>query len=174
MSPTISNQKNVLEGACLEKTATLSDDSHLYSAAFVYESAQVTNKSVLRNGVRVFGSARVSNSKLRGRVTVCDHAIVRDARVEGCAELDGYALVTASDQVLSGDTGRYLWTTFVEKKPGRRKEKILRFGCERHPLSKWTAAFQREKVRQHTTGDKEVVRHLATVVRTARAFWRER
>lgn len=158
------------EGGWVAATASVSPRSYVASRAKVYDTAVLHGDARALDNSRVYGEAYISGGTVRGDARVCgsatvwngvirDSAVVRDrarvgrgAVVGGTTWVDGRALLSQgacilkTEDLAAGTLGGYAWTSWWDEGANQR---VLRYGCERHPLSWWLAQDLPELSRDH-------------------------
>ncbi len=168
------------KGGWVADTATVEPSAFVREGAMVYGHAMVRGCAFIGDQARVYGCAMIFDRvRVLERARVCGYATMLDAaEISGAAVMRGGS--AAGESKFNGDAlirgreiawGRALdfsWTTWLDSKGAR----VLRFGCETHPLSNWTRKLRWQLSKRHIYGSSNVklyantLRHLVRLCKS--------
>jgi acyl-[acyl carrier protein]--UDP-N-acetylglucosamine O-acyltransferase len=133
---------NIRDTASIEDHARIMDKAIVRGNARVRGRVRVSENAVVKNDALVGGDARIElfaviggNAVVTGKALITGMAHVGgSATVDGNAQVDGNALILNKQGIIYGRVGHYDWTAFYDSRQGF----VLRFGCTRLPLAKWS------------------------------------
>lgn len=163
----------IAETACVSSTATICDFAAVWGGARVVGSARVEGWAKIADSAYVWGNARIGGSAtVRGLADVGGNAhVTGSAEVSGLACVRGNARLQREDDVLHG-ISLWAWTAYPAAPDAETEEAdhlVLQYGCETHPLARWTPEFIEERATYHQ--ESEAAQDITRIVATVRAYF---
>jgi carbonic anhydrase/acetyltransferase-like protein (isoleucine patch superfamily) len=162
--------------------ASIRDNSRVLEQAVVRDAARIRGRAVISGSALVKGDAIVGDNArvelfamVSGGAVVAGNAHISgnahvgfNGCVAGDAQVDGNALILNTQGVICGRVGHYDWTAFYDSHQGF----VLRFGCQRLPLNKWSRSLKKIVTRHEPRRVAYYTKVIRSIIVLARASLR--